>query len=106
MRLRKEGDNLQEEDILFLSRISDALAHPVRIKIFKYILKNNATRNPICNKNVVEDFDYSQATISQHIKKLILADLVQIKRVDKFSMYYANIGILGKYMSSLKKLEA
>jgi len=106
MRLRKEGDNLQEEDILFLSRISDALAHPVRIKIFKYILKNNATRNPICNKNVVEDFDYSQATFSQHIKKLILADLVQIKRVDKFSMYYANIGILGKYMSSLKKLEA
>ena len=106
MRLRKEGDNLQEEEILFLSRISDALAHPVRIKIFKYILKNNANRNPICNKNVVEDFDYSQATISQHIKKLIQAELVQIKRVDKFSMYYANIGILGKYMSSLKKLEA
>jgi DNA-binding transcriptional ArsR family regulator len=106
MRLRKEGDNLQEEDILFLSRISDALAHPVRIKIFKYILKNNAGRNPICNKNVVEDFDYSQATISQHVKKLIQAELVQIKRVDKFSMYYANIGILGKYMSSLKKLEA
>lgn len=106
MRLRKEGDNLQEEDILFLSRISDALAHPVRIKIFKYILKNNASRNPVCNKNVVEDFDYSQATISQHIKKLLQADLVQIKRVDKFSMYYANIGILGKYMSSLKKLEA
>lgn len=106
MRLRKEGDNLQEEEILFVSRISDALAHPVRIKIFKYILLNNANRNPICNKNVVEDFDYSQATISQHIKKLLLADLVQIKRVDKFSMYYANIGILGKYMSSLKKLES
>jgi DNA-binding transcriptional ArsR family regulator len=106
MRLRKEDDSLQEEDILFLSRISDALAHPVRIKIFKYILKNNANRNPICNKNVVEDFDYSQATISQHVKKLIQAELVQIKRVDKFSMYYANIGILGKYMSSLKKLEA
>ena len=97
---------MQEEEILFVSRISDALAHPVRIKIFKYILKNNANRNPVCNKNVVLDFDYSQATISQHIKKLIQADLVQIKRVDKFSMYYANIGILGKYMSSLKKFEA
>ncbi|MEI8216109.1 MAG: helix-turn-helix domain-containing protein [Eubacteriales bacterium] len=106
MRLRKEDDNLQEEEILFVSRISDALAHPVRIKIFKYILKNNASRNPVCNKNVVLDFDYSQATISQHIKKLLQADLVQIKRVDKFSMYYANIGILGKYMSSLKKFEA
>ena len=106
MRLRKEADELQEEEILMLSRISDALAHPVRIKIYKFIMKNNANRTSVCNKDVVENFNYSQATISQHIKKLLQADLVQIKKVDKFSMYYANIGILGKYMSSLKKLEA
>jgi DNA-binding transcriptional ArsR family regulator len=105
MRLRKEADDLQEEEILLLSRISDALAHPARIKIFKYILYNNKGRTSVCNKDVVAYFDYSQATISQHIKKLVEAELVLIKKVDKFSMYYANIGILGKYMHSLKKLD-
>lgn len=105
MRLRKEADDLQEEEILLVSRISDALAHPARIKIFKYILSNNNDRIPVCNKDVVTFFNYSQATISQHIKKLIQADLILIKKVEKFSMYYANIGVLGKYMNSLKKLE-
>jgi len=105
MRLRKEADDLQEEEILLLSRISDALAHPVRIRVFKYILSMNKSRTPVCNKDVVAYFDYSQATISQHIKKLVEAELVLIKKVDKFSMYYANIGILGKYMHSLKKLD-
>ncbi len=105
MRLRKEADDLQEDEILLVSRISDALAHPARIKIFKYILSNNTNRTSVCNKDVVTYFDYSQATISQHIKKLVQADLILIKKVDKFSMYYANIGVLGKYMNSLKKLE-
>jgi len=105
MRLRKEADDLQEDEILLVSRISDALAHPARIKIFRFILGNNSTRTPICNKDVVSYFNYSQATISQHIKKLVQAELVLIKKVDKFSMYYANIGVLGKYMNSLKKLE-
>lgn len=105
MRLRKEADDLQEEEILLVSRISDALAHPARIKIFKYILSSNTNRTPICNKDVVSHFNYSQATISQHIKKLVQADLILIKKVDKFSIYYANIGVLGKYMNFIKKLE-
>ena len=46
-----------------------------------------------------------QATISQHIKKLVEADLIQVKKDDKFSMYYANIGILGKYLNATKKFE-
>ncbi len=33
MRLRKELDEMQEKDILLIARISDALAHPARIKM-------------------------------------------------------------------------
>lgn len=105
MRIRRDIDDMQEEEIIFVAKISDALAHPLRIKILKYILFNNSTRTTICNKDIVAFFDYSQATISQHLKKLMEADLIKIKKEDKFSIYYANIGILGKYMSSLKKLE-
>lgn len=105
MRLRKETDDLQEDEILLIAQVSDALAHPARIKIYRFIMQNNRNRISVCNKDVVAAFDYSQATISQHIKKLVSADLVQVKKVDKFSMYYANIGILGKYLNATKKFE-
>ena len=70
MRLRKEIDEMQEKDILLIARISDALAHPARIKIFRYIMEQNKKREKVCNKDLVGHFDYSQATISQHVKKL------------------------------------
>ncbi len=105
MRLRKEADDLQEEEILLIAKVSDALAHPARIKIYRFIMQSNRNRTPVCNKDVVAAFDYSQATISQHVKKLVDADLIQVKKNDKFSMYYANIGILGKYLNATKKFE-
>jgi len=105
MRLRKESIDLQEEEILLVAQVSDALAHPARIKIYRFIMKCNKERTPVCNKDVVAAFDYSQATISQHIKKLIDAELIHMKKDDKFSMYYANFGILMKYLDATKKFE-
>jgi ArsR family transcriptional regulator, arsenate/arsenite/antimonite-responsive transcriptional repressor len=103
MRLRKEANELQEEEILLTARVSDALAHPARVKIFRYIFVSNRNRIPVCNKDVVATFDYSQATISQHIKKLVDAELVQVQKNDKFSFYYVNIGVLSKYIDAVKK---
>lgn len=105
MRLRKESDDMQEEEILLVAQVSDALAHPARIKIFRHVMSCNRNRQPVCNKDVVAAFNYSQATISQHIKKLVQADLIQVKKNDKFSMYYVNIGILGKYLDAVKKFQ-
>ena len=105
MRLRKEPDSFQEEEILLISRVSDALAHPARVRMFRFLFTRNRERVPVCNKDVVEAFDYSQATVSQHIKKLAEADLVQIKKDDKFSYYYVNIGVLGKYVDAVKKFK-
>ena len=48
-----------EEEIVLLAKVSDALAHPVRIKIFQFIMKNNATLTLVCNKDVVANFDYA-----------------------------------------------
>ena len=105
MRIRQESDDLQEEEILLIANVSDALAHPVRIKIFRYIMKCNTERQLVCNKDIVADFDYSQATISQHIKKLQQAQLVQIKKKNKFSYYFVNIGILGQYVKAVNKFD-
>lgn len=105
MRLRKEADDMQEEEILLIAKVSDALAHPARIKIYRFIMQCNRNRTTVCNKDVVAAFDYSQATISQHIKKLVEAELIQVKKDDKFSMYFANIGILEKYLNATRKFE-
>lgn len=103
MRLRKEFVDLNEEEILLTAKVSDAFAHPARIQIFRFIFNQNRSREPVCNKDVVAEFAYSQATISQHIKKLAMAGLVQIKKDDKFSYYYVNLGVLGKYVDTIRK---
>lgn len=103
MRLRKDNELMQDEEILIVSEVSDALAHPARIKIYQFILKCNKDRIPVCNKDVVAAFDYSQATISQHIKKLSDAKLIEVKKQDKCSFYFANIGRLAQYLNATKK---
>ena len=105
MRLRKELDEMQERDILLIAKISDALAHPARIKIFRYIMDANKARTQVCNKDLVNHFDYSQATISQHVAKLKAAGLVQVKKVDRFSYYYVHLGVLNDYLTATKKFE-
>ena len=103
MRLRKESDVMQEEEILLIAQVSDALAHPARIKIFRYIMQSNKAMVLVCNKDLVAHFDYAQATISQHIKKLTDSGLVEVKKKDKFSYYYANLGMLMRYLNAAKK---
>ena len=105
MRLRKENDEMQEEELLLIANVSDALAHPARVKIFRFIMKCNAARQMVCNKDVVEAFDYSQATISQHLKKLQQGELIQVKKKDRFSYYFVNIGVLGKYIKAVNKFD-
>ena len=105
MMLRKELDEMQEKEILLIAQISDALAHPARIKIFRYIMQQNKERRQVCNKDLVAYFDYSQATISQHVKKLVQADLVQVVKKDRFSYYYVHLGTLNDYLTATKKFE-
>ena len=105
MRLRKKIDEMQEGDILLIAKISDALAHPARIKIFRYIMEANKKRERICNKDLVGHFDYSQATISQHVKKLKDAGLLQVKKEDRYSYYYVHLGTLNDYLVATKKFE-
>lgn len=105
MRLRKEIDEMQEKDILLIADISDALAHPARIKIFRFIMQCNKERHPVCNKDLVSEFGYAQATISQHVKKLVDANLLQVKKQDRFSYYYVHLGTLQNYLEATKKFE-
>ncbi len=103
MRIRKEQELFEEKDIEFIAQVSDALAHPVRLQLFRHIMQCNKSMETVCNKDLVATFDYAQATISQHMKKLVQSGLIEIQKKDKFSYYYANLGILMQYINATKK---
>ena len=103
MRLRKDQDDIIDDEVLLIANVSDALAHPARVKMFKYIMQANRAMVTVCNRDLVEHFDYAQATVSQHMKKLVDSGLVQIKKKDKFSYYYVNLGMRRQYLNATKK---
>ncbi len=56
-----------------LANIAKALGHPARIAILQHLVKINGC---ICN-DLVEELGLAQATISQHLKELKQAGLIQ-----------------------------
>ena len=56
-----------------LATMMKALAHPARIAIIQYLLKTNAC---VCG-DIVDELDLAQATISQHLKELKNAGLIE-----------------------------
>ena len=41
MRIRKEQEDMQDAEISLIATVSDALAHPARIHMFRYIMQAN-----------------------------------------------------------------
>lgn len=95
-----------DEDIVAAAKVSDALAHPARIRILRYILTENLARRNVTNKDLVFVFDYAQATISQHLTKLLIGGLIDVRKKGTSSCYFARIGRLTSYTELLKKIES
>nr|WP_299346369.1 metalloregulator ArsR/SmtB family transcription factor [Allomuricauda sp.] len=101
MRIRTEISSkyINEKDYE-VAKIADALAHPVRVALVRYLSEKNNGKgvdNVTCNKDLVEMFDYSQSTISQHVKILREAGLFLTERQDKFTHYELNYQLLEKF---------
>ena len=56
-----------------LANMAKAIAHPARIAILQQLVKTNTC---ICG-DLVEDLGLAQPTISQHLKELKLAGIIQ-----------------------------
>ncbi|MBX6381149.1 ArsR family transcriptional regulator [Thermoflavifilum aggregans] len=56
-----------------LASMAKAIAHPARIAILQYLIRKNSC---ICG-DLVDELGLAQATISQHLKELKLAGLIQ-----------------------------
>ncbi|MEM7381099.1 MAG: metalloregulator ArsR/SmtB family transcription factor [Bacteroidota bacterium] len=91
-----------EETDVDMAEIANALAHPLRVALVRYLSTKNSGKgvdNVTCNKDLVELFDYSQSTISQHVKILKEAGLFITESKDKFTFYYLNKELLKQFGS-------
>ena len=107
MRIRNaytKSEEILDEEIDFIARVADALAHPARIRMLRYIMACNKRREPVCNKDLAAAFGYAQSTISQHMKTLIISGLVEVKRAERSSFYYVNIGELARFLDAAQKI--
>ncbi len=107
MRIRTEISSkyINEED-LKVAEIANALAHPLRVALVRYLgTKNDGTGvdNVTCNKDLVKMFDYSQSTVSQHVKILKDCGLFITESKDKFTFYYLNRDLLREFTAFLDR---
>lgn len=69
-----------------LARELNALAHPARIQILRYLTQANGC----CCKDVVGQFDLAQSTVSQHLKILVDAGFLLMQPDGQRSRYAVN----------------
>ena len=62
----------QQHQVRF-ANLAKAMGHPARIAIVEYLLERQSC---VCG-DIVEELPLSQATVSQHLKALKEADLIQ-----------------------------
>ena len=109
MRIRKKepvDTGLNNEEILFAARVSDALAHPARIRMLRYIMAENFARRLVTNKDLVTVFDYAQATVSQHLARLAKGGLIESQKRGTSCCYFACVGRLTTFTETLKKIDS
>jgi DNA-binding transcriptional ArsR family regulator len=89
---KKEQFSQKEQD---LAAFAKALAHPARIAILKMLAQHNGC---ICGE-IVEVLPLSQSTVSQHLKELKNAGLVDGAVDGPRSCYCINWKAFGKFNS-------
>ena len=69
-------------NIDFQAKIFKALGHPVRLKILKKLVSGE-----LCVCKLVDDTEFTQANLSQHLKVLSNAGLISRRKEGNYSHY-------------------
>lgn len=77
-----------------------ALSHPARIAILRHL----AQAQYCCCKDVVEQLDLAQSTVSQHLKILVEAGLVRLSPEGQRSLYQIDRDALSGFSVSFASL--
>lgn len=77
-----------------------ALAHPARLAILRQL----SFRDACCCKDIVSCLDLAQSTVSQHLKILVEAGLVDYRPERQTSRYSLNAGAFARASSFVQDL--
>lgn len=94
---------LESEEILDsgeFARICKALGHPARVKIVEFLLN---TDRCICGE-IVSILPLAQSTVSQHLKSLRTAGLIQGDIEGPRTCYCLDRGVLAKFRNAVAAL--
>lgn len=83
------------------ARICKALGHPARVKIVKYLL---STERCICG-DIVNILPLAQSTVSQHLKSLKTAGLIQGDVEGPRTCYCLDMDLLTKFRNTVAALK-
>ena len=75
---------LSDEEVAATASIFAALGHPARVRIVNLLA---SSEEPVCLCNLMEPLGLAQATVSQHLKKLVEAGLVCREERGKWSYF-------------------
>ena len=108
MRIRTDvsSDYITDSDQK-MAMLADALSHPLRVALVRYLDENDngdGLDNATCNKDLVEMFDYSQSTMSQHVKILTTSGLFTVEKRDQFRYYFLNRALLLEFHDFLNQI--
>lgn len=81
-----------------LATMAKAIGHPARIAILQYLVRTNAC---VCG-DIVDEVGLAQATISQHLKELKNAGLVQGTIEGTSVCYCINQAVWARYQSEFQ----
>jgi ArsR family transcriptional regulator len=79
---------LNEEEAAATAGLFAALANPARVRIVNLL---SASEEAVCLCNLVEPLGLAQATVSQHLKKLVEAGLVLREERGKWSYFSIDV---------------
>ena len=94
-----KADKFSGEEI-YLAHVSKVLSHPARIKILKILTEMNMC---ICG-DIVDRLPLSQSTVSQHLKELKRAGLIQGETEGPKSCYCVNHESVEKVRAAYSEL--
>jgi ArsR family transcriptional regulator, arsenate/arsenite/antimonite-responsive transcriptional repressor len=81
------SEALNEEEALATAAVFAALGNPARVRLVNLLA---GEKEPVCLCHLIEPVGLAQATVSEHLKKLVAAGLVLREERGKWSYFSLN----------------
>ena len=81
------ADALSQEEAIATAAVFAALANPARVRLVNLLAGSD---EPVCLCHLIEPVGLAQATVSEHLKKLVDAGLVVREERGKWSYFSIN----------------